>query len=146
MRELKLKDGAKSVKPILLKHLTEERKAELRKEHQEQIERLNNTLIESYILNPAQFGSGSEVAVYVGSLTEMKWVSDRIRWHRETLSDGTDRYFLTLREIYMQLGFRFSSRVLINVFVDTPMTCTVYQCGNYAEGEWVELGRIQGYA
>ena len=35
---------------------------------------------------------------------------------------------------------------MITVFVNDPMKCDVFQCGNYKDGKWVHLGKITGYA
>lgn len=126
------------------KYFNEERYKKTIEEHKKEIEELNNTVIESYFLNPSIFEDSSEVGVYLGGLSNLEWAGNNLLWNCEKLKDGEPRYFLTLSEIYHQL--EFLNPTLITVFVNNPMYCTVYQCNNYERGEWVKLGVIRGYA
>lgn len=68
--------------------------------------------------------------------------NDMLSWHD---GDDNDERYLTLGEIYQQVK-ALGDHGTITVIYETPLSGTIYQCGNYAEGEWVIHGTTKGYA
>lgn len=96
-----------------------------------------------------------EFAVYVGGLTTLVDISDRLKYHEEQCEEcgGDTVISISLQEIYEQVSKLLSheyegKRVtpLITVVRARPIRTTIYQCGNHEEGCWEELGEVQGYA
>lgn len=63
--------------------------------------------------------------------------NDELEW-REIEDGGRE---LTLNEIYNQIR-----TPLIYVWVETGLSGTIYECGNYEDGKWYEHGTTKGYA
>ena len=87
-------------------------------------------------------------AVYLGSVTELQNITDRLCWKKEECSEyGYFAEYLTLREIYEQVKEWYpAKRPIITVFQEDPLSGTIYQCGNYEDGRWVNHGTTKGYA
>ena len=73
-------------------------------------------------------------------------ITSQLRWHRE-YCEPLICYLetLTLTEIYEQARELVGEKIL-TVFVDEPLKGTIYQCGNYKDGQWVKYGETRGYA
>ena len=90
--------------------------------------------------------SGAAVGIYKGGFASgMERIDNNVfKW-----SDN-DKYgkSITLNEIYRQavaIGL-VKEREPLTVFHTTPLSGTIYQCGNYNKGMWVEVGTTKGYA
>lgn len=70
--------------------------------------------------------------------------NNELRWQKEDYVENGERY-ITLREIYQQLKKK-GHEGIIYVWEETPLSGTIYLCGNYEEGQWVEHGTTRGYA
>jgi len=87
--------------------------------------------------------SDTSVTVYAGFYDGLKNITDRLLWHSK-LTDGYGKVnSLTLREIYEQCR-KFSR--LLTVFHATATRTEVYQCGNYEDGKWENVGHLYGFA
>lgn len=86
-------------------------------------------------VDPSIYGAG----VYIGGLDALKLIP--ISWHKD--KDGI--LFLTLAEIEEQVKEK-TGCPLITLIFQTPLYSSIYQCGNYKEGEWWWLGDVAGYA
>lgn len=90
--------------------------------------------------------SGATVGIYKGG-----FVSGMERINSEVFKwSDNDKYgkSITLNEIYKQaaaIGL-VKERETLTVFHTTPLNGTIYQCGNYNKGMWVEVGTTKGYA
>lgn len=69
--------------------------------------------------------------------------NDELKWHK--LHKNSKERYLTLKEIYQQLKEKGYEGV-IYVWIETPLGGTIYQCGNYEEGQWIKHGNTRGYA
>ena len=88
-------------------------------------------------LEVCKFDKGGTTATYVykGSFRNLEKAD--LSWR-----EVDEEEVLTLKEIYEQL----KGERMITVFVDSPMHGEIYQCGNYGDGLWDELGTTKGYA
>lgn len=92
-----------------------------------------------------EFDGVTECAVYVGGMSNLKKVNDKMRWRydarisRECFDPAK---VLTLDEIAAQLSEE--SRI-ITVITNGPLHGVIYQYGNYGN-EWWLIGKTWGYA
>ena len=70
--------------------------------------------------------------------------ANTLKWHEENYEEFGERY-ITLGEIYRQL-LKKGYTGTIYVWEETPLEGTIYQCGNYEQGQWMEHGKTKGYA
>ena len=73
--------------------------------------------------------------------------NNELEWHKRGdlyLGEVKERC-LTLKEIYQQIKAKGHEEV-IYVWEEGPLGGTIYICGNYNEGQWVEHGTTRGYA
>lgn len=86
--------------------------------------------------------------VYVGTIEKMVNVTEAIKWDSEPMGDF-DYISLTLSEIYeqvSQMDIMKNGLRIITVFQEGPLDGDIYQCGNYKDGRWLHIGKLQGYA
>ena len=89
--------------------------------------------------------SGTVGAVYIGGVTNLQKITNRLDWHTKMAEDIYKEESLTLDEIYEQVKKRFYCRI-ITVIEESPLSGRIYQCGNYEDGKWVQYGELRGYA
>lgn len=78
-------------------------------------------------------------AIYIGSLDCLEKAD--VLWR--TVGEGINEFeVLTLYEIASQLRDAW----IITVITEGPFSGKIYQCGNYRDGEWWEIGSTGGYA
>lgn len=83
-------------------------------------------------------GIGSST-VYLGGLSYL--IKAELKW-RTIDEDGLKFDILTLSEIVEQLG----SNQIITIINEKPLSGSVWQYGNYSDGSWREIGKLEGYA
>ena len=78
-------------------------------------------------------------AIYIGSLDCLEKAD--VLWR--TVGEGINEFeVLTLYEFASQLRDAW----IITVITESPFEGKIYQCGNYRDGEWWEIGSTGGYA
>ena len=96
-----------------------------------------------------QFDGVCASAVYVGGLTFLKGVTDRLKWRvDEECSQicAVDYKILTLNEIVDQLKNLYGGEApMITVIEEQPISGRILQYGNYGD-EWWQIGETGGYA
>lgn len=101
-------------------------------------------------LEVVKFDSVNVTSVYLNGLGNLLNVTNQLPWKKEWCEPlGIEIETITLAEIYDYLNREIEGKKhspIVTVFVNDPMRCEVYQCGNYQAGVWVHLGSIQGYA
>ena len=88
-----------------------------------------------------RFDGVTNSTVYIGGFGYLENATDSLIWREEEMADMDKCECLTLKEIYEQLGNQ-----MITVFVEEPLAGLIYQCGNYDDGEWWQVGTLEGYA
>lgn len=92
--------------------------------------------------------------VLLGCLTSerpLMDITDELPWHYEEVN-GFDFISLTLAEIYEEVKRIYEDdedwqdNNIITVLCTSPLDGIIYQCNNYAEGEWYTQGALYGYA
>ena len=91
------------------------------------------------------FDGVAQSTVYCNGFGDLINVTKALEWRQIWHEGYGGVQVLTLREIEQQL-FEKHGRLIITVFIDDPMHCEIFQCGNYKKGHWVKLGKVQGYA
>lgn len=84
------------------------------------------------------------VLVHSFELRKLIDVTDELKWHHIEENEWEFDY-LTLEEIYKQCKGLHPSEIIYAI-QDDPLHTTIYQCGNYEEGQWIEWGKGMGYA
>ena len=96
-----------------------------------------------------QFDSTCSSAVYVGGLTFLKGVTDKLRWKVDEECSkmcAVDYKILTLSEIKDQLTNLYGGTTpMITVIEEQPLSGRILQYGNYGD-EWWQIGETGGYA
>lgn len=88
-----------------------------------------------------KFDGVDATGIYVGGLSDLDRVD--VEWRTVFVAEiGEELKVLTLDEIAQQLD-NFG---LITVITNGPFEGKIYQCGNYRDGEWWEIGSTGGYA
>ena len=94
-----------------------------------------------------KFDSIQHTSVYLGGMNGLKDISDRLKWHTEYAEGlNMDVGTLTLTEIADQVKKRYGKYQMITVIQNAPLTCRIFQYGNYSDGKWYKLGEVMGYA
>ena len=100
-----------------------------------------------------RFDSVDVSAVYVGGLTELKDVTDKVNWRIEKCDGlGMDLELVTLDELVGQLASEVEidgKKTLvgmITVISHSPLSGVIYQWGNYPGEGWFQIGETAGYA
>jgi hypothetical protein len=93
----------------------------------------------------AQWDGVGATAVYLGSVTDLVNVTDRLDWRHIPAEDEGDTAMevLSLDEIAEQMK---GSGVLITVIYERATGGVIYQYGNYCDGNWYKIGELAGYA
>ena len=83
--------------------------------------------------------------VYLGGLTELVNVTDKIEWG--ILPNGGE-YGLDAEVIHLDHISKQLSKLstLITVIHEGPRDGEIYQYGNYHDGSWYRIGELAGYA
>ncbi len=122
----------------------EKLRAEMSEARKKYLEELNQTVIYK---NGDAFSVGSS-AFYKGGFDSLvPFDKDFFKWNVSEEASGfmEERvYSLTLGELKEQLmaaGFKG----LMTLFVNRPMDGEIYQIGNYNDGEWCEIGTLNGF-
>lgn len=94
----------------------------------------------------AQFDGVNSAAVYIGSMTDLVKVTEKLKW-REDKEIGALVYepylVLTLDEIAVQLGSKYP---LVTVIIEGPLSGAIFRYGNYDDDSWWQIGDLDGYA
>lgn len=86
---------------------------------------------------------GTEVnAVYTGGLSDLKNVTNKLKWRTKEVEYLGDLKFLKLSEIAEQLK---DSTRMITIISESPLSGEIWQYGNYGDSWW-KIGTICGYA
>ena len=100
-------------------------------------------------LELVKFDTVTETIIYTGSfasfnpltIAELEW--RKIEGFEQSLYvDYLE--VLKLSEIVKQVKLKIDEPT-ITIFINSPLTTTVLQYGNYPDGYWYELGEIAGY-
>ena len=93
------------------------------------------------------FDGIGQTGVYVGTLTNLKNITDDLDWREgsETNIIGEHYKVLTLGEIEDQVDNK-KLGYLITVIHEEPLSGFILQVGNYSDLNWWKVGDLIGYA
>lgn len=92
-------------------------------------------------------GPVEDAAVYLGGVTDLLDITDRLEWHEADAGSDWRSERLKLGEISRQVEAKAGGHhAIITVFQQYALEGDIYQYGNYKGIGWVRHGTTRGYA